>query len=353
MPTSLTVMTWNVENLFPPGHAINPQSPANVVTAEEYSAKLDYLAGVIRTINPDVLALQEIGSPTPDNIQSVTDLQARLDGLYPFRALSQYPDARGIRVGFLSRLEIIETADLIEFTPGELSMVANWAGKPSITHLGRGVLRVDVEVGPGIRIRLLTLHLKSKLITYPEGGNRQRFQPRNEDERAIGAGLALLRRSAEAVSVRNYLNTLMQTDDTTHTLVLGDLNDEPRAATSQILLGAADADVTTADHFDYVRLYNLMEPIPGRGAASNDKRFLAEEEAFTRIYMGRGELIDHILASKGLLGATAELRNNNWRLQEVHSLVASIRGESIGDRPAERIGKTRPDHAPVYARFEL
>jgi len=145
----------------------------------------------------------------------------------------------------------------------------------------------------------------------------------------------------------------MRADDTTHTLVLGDLNDEPQAATSQILLGAVDADVTTADHFDYVRLYNLMEPIPGRGAASNDKRFLAEDDAFTRIYMGRGELIDHILASKGLLGATAELRNNNWRLKEVHSLVASIRGESIGDRPAERNGKTRPDHAPVYARFEF
>ena len=153
--------------------------------------------------------------------------------------------------------------------------------------------------------------------------------------------------------MRNYLNTLMRPDDTTDTLVLGDLNDEPQAATSQILLGAVDADVTTADHFDYVRLYNLMEPIPGRGAASNDKRFLAKDDAFTRIYMGRGELIDHILASKGLLGATAELRNNNWRLKEVHSLVASIRGESIGDRPAERNGKTRPDHAPVYARFEF
>ena len=48
----LTVMTWNVQNLFPPG---TPDGPA---TQEEYEAKLARLAGVIDEVSPDVLALQ-------------------------------------------------------------------------------------------------------------------------------------------------------------------------------------------------------------------------------------------------------------------------------------------------------
>ena len=59
MTTPFTAMTWNVENLFPPGHLI---SARKAVTEEEYNAKLDYLAQTILTIQPDVLALQEIGS---------------------------------------------------------------------------------------------------------------------------------------------------------------------------------------------------------------------------------------------------------------------------------------------------
>ena len=58
MSTSFTAMTWNVENLFPPGHPVSAQK---VVSEEDYNAKLEYLAQTILTIRPDVLALQEIG----------------------------------------------------------------------------------------------------------------------------------------------------------------------------------------------------------------------------------------------------------------------------------------------------
>jgi hypothetical protein len=59
----------------------------------------------------------------------------------------------------------------------------------------------------------------------------------------------------------------MQPGDSTETivlgdLVLGDLNDEPRVATTQLLLGSEDADLTSDDKFDFVRLYNLVDSIP-------------------------------------------------------------------------------------------
>src|SRR5919109_4005164 len=235
MPTTFTVMTWNVENLFPPGY---PISPRRVVSQADYDAKLAYLARLIGAIAPDVLALQEIGSQSRDDTRSIDDLQNRLNGQYPFKALSSYPDSRGIRVGFLSRLAIEQTDDLIALAPGELAGVPDWFPRPPLTRMGRGALRIDVVPTADVRVRLLTVHLKSKLVSYPPGrGGQPRFAPADEDERNRGAGLGLLRRAAESVAVRGYLNYLMRPGDATHTIVLGDLNDEPRAATSQLLLG--------------------------------------------------------------------------------------------------------------------
>lgn len=346
MSTSFTAMTWNVENLFPPGHLI---SARKTVTEEEYKAKLEYLAQTILTIQPDVLALQEIGGSEASDQRPLDDLQSNLNDQYPHKALSGFPDRRGIRVGFLSRLPIVERDEFVHFAPGELASAPDWYPNPPSTRMGRGALKIEVEPIAGARIRLVTVHLKSKLITYPGG----RFAPKSEDERAIGAGLGLLRRTAEAVSVRSYLNDLLKPDSATRTIVLGDFNDEPRAATTQIFMGPEDADATSTDKFDHVRLYNLVDSVPRRGDATNDKWFLPEDERFSRVYNGRRELIDHLFASKNMLGPSEELRQDRWKVAEVRSWVTSILGESVTDNPVERVGKARPDHAPIYARFEL
>jgi endonuclease/exonuclease/phosphatase family metal-dependent hydrolase len=339
-------MTWNVENLFPPGHLI---SARKAVTEEEYAAKLEYLAQTILTIRPDVLALQEIGGSESSDKRPLDDLQSNLNGQYPHKALSSYPDRRGIRVGFLSRFPIVDRDEFVSFAPGELVATPDWYPNAPSIRMGRGVLKIEVEPVAGVRVRLVTAHLKSKLITYPGG----RFAPKNEDERAIGAGLGLLRRAAEAVSMRAYLNDLMKLEGTARTIVLGDFNDEPRAATTQMFMGPEDADATSTDKFDYVRLYNLVDSIPGRGDATHDKWFLPEGERFSRVYNGRRELIDHLFASKNLLGPSEELRQDRWKVTEVRSWVTSILNESVTDNPAERVGAARPDHAPIYARFEL
>lgn len=346
MSTSFTAMTWNVENLFPPGHLI---SARKAVSDEEYKAKLEYLSQTILSIRPDVLALQEIGGTESSPVRPLDDLQNDLNGQYPHKALCSYPDPRGIRVGFLSRFPIMDRDEFVNFAPGELSSVPNYYPSPPSVRMGRGVLKIEVEPIAGVRIRLLTAHLKSKLITYPGG----RFAPKSEDERAIGAGLGLLRRTAEAVSVRSYLNDLLKPESVTRTIVLGDFNDEPRAATTQIFMGPEDADATSTDKLDYTRLYNLVDSIPRRGDVTNDKWFLAEDERFSRVYNGRRELIDHLFASKNLLGPSEELRQDRWKVTEVRSWVTSILDESVTDNPAERVGKERPDHAPIYARFEL
>jgi predicted extracellular nuclease len=75
-------------------------------------------------------------------------------------------------------------------------------------------------------------------------------------------------------------------------LVLGDFNDEPKAATTQILLGPPGSEIGTGgygvpDHGDAQRLWNLAPRIP----AAN---------RYSRIYRGRPELIDHLFASHAI-----------------------------------------------------
>jgi hypothetical protein len=58
---------------------------------------------------------------------------------------------------------------------------------------------------------------------------------------------------------------------------------------------------------------------------------------FSRIYHGRPELIDHILA-------TTELARGNLTIE-----IDATHVTSIGDQPSLRKNATWPDHAPVIA----
>lgn len=348
---AFSVMTWNVENLFTPGPM---QGSKKEIAKSGYEGKLEYLAGVFLKEKPAVVALQELGRRKDDAVHPLDDLQSLLDDLYPYAAPAKYHDSRGIGVGFLSQLEILsdpgdDANNPVTFPEGsELSQVPDWKGK-HLVRMGRGALKIDVEAADGFTVRLVTCHLKSKLITYPSDTGGARFAPRDENERAVGESLALFRRTAEAGTIRMYISRLMQAEPGVHTIVLGDLNDEPGAATTQQILGPADRDVTTDDKLDAVRLYNLGDAIPCKGAA--EKTFLAPDRAFSRIYNDRRELIDHILVSKSLLGKTADMRKDLWQVQEARCLVEKI--TTIGDNPGDRIGDIVPDHAPVMATFSL
>ncbi|MCC7368555.1 MAG: endonuclease/exonuclease/phosphatase family protein [Chloroflexi bacterium] len=357
MTTPLTVMTWNVENLFPPGY---PISPSRQVTAEAFDAKLMYLTEQIRAVQPDVVALQELGGASDADDSAFMALAGRLADILPQPALSAHPDSRptggGIRVGFLSRLPILATAEVVDFAPGELAAVPGFGSAQPSRRLSRGALCIEVEPAPGLRVHLISAHLKSKLITYPPapGGHQARFDTNDEDERARGTGLALLRRTAEAVALRVHVNAVLQAADAPQVVLLGDLNDEPLAATTQLLLGPADSDVTSPDRRDGVRLYNLCDTIPLKGSRPTDvKEFLAPDRRYSRLYEGRGELIDHILVSRGLLGTPEQNRQGQWAVTEVTSLVESIQGESVGNNPTTRVDESHPDHAPIVARFAL
>ncbi|RZU76066.1 hypothetical protein EV384_4668 [Micromonospora kangleipakensis] len=247
-------MTWNVESLFRPDDT-DPSA------AETYAAKLTYLAGLISGTGANVVALQEIGSG------------AAADDL---RAASAIPGRRSCPP---TRTVVGSVLLSSPGTPSPRRRRSSRCRRPAcrrspdvdggtLTHLGRGAVQVHVDCG-GPGLRLLTAHLKSKLLTYP-GGRRY---PRNEDERARGAGYALLRRTAEAVALRVHLNDVLAESSVNGqpgmpTILCGDLNDGPDAVTTVLLEGPADGDVHRPDKGDAVPTLGAACPQPAPTPAS-------------------------------------------------------------------------------------
>ncbi|WIY00362.1 endonuclease/exonuclease/phosphatase family protein [Amycolatopsis mongoliensis] len=311
----VVIGTWNLENLFRPGGDGPPDQAA-------YDAKLAALRATITAIAPDVLAVQEVGDPA-----ALDDLAALLPGDWT-TALSQHPDARGIRVGFLSRLPLTVVADTAALAPKLAPVQVADPPAPRSDQLGRGALTVTVEPEPGTTLTLITCHLKSKLLTYPGG----RFTPHDEGERARFGAYALYRRTAEATAVRELATTCLEPDAGERLVVLGDLNDEATAATTQILAGPPGSEIGTAgfkrpDAGDRWRLWNLAALIP-------------PDQRYSRINNGRRELIDHIFASHALLDP----------LPEVH-VVHDHDLPSVTDNPSTHVSQSGSDHAPVVASF--
>lgn len=319
-----TFGTWNLENLFRPGGEFGPKDDAT------YRAKLANMAATIARAAPDVLGIEEVGDP-----DALADLVALLDGEWHTQLSGHFENEHPIRVGFLSRLPLTVVADRAAVPPPLAPVQADDAGH-LMSVLGRGALAVSVEPAPGEQLTLVACHLKSKLLGFPPGpSGKPRFNPRDEGERARYGAYALYRRAAEAVTVRALADELLAGQGRTRSVVvLGDLNDEPQAATTQILLGPPGSEIGTAgadtpDKGDASRLWNLAPLIP-------------EAERFSRIYHGRGELIDHLLVSKALLD----------RVEEVH-VIGHEALPSVTDDPSARRADQGSDHAPVVARVNF
>jgi endonuclease/exonuclease/phosphatase family metal-dependent hydrolase len=315
--------TWNLENLFRPGEPFGP------VGDDAYDAKLAALATVIRDCGVEVLGVQEVGDPA-----ALGDLAERLGGSWHTAVSEVFEPRHPIRVGVLSRLPVGVVADTADFPPGLLPVQVGDDGRTT-TQMGRGALAVTVPAPVGAEVTVVVCHLKSKLLSLPAPGGGTRFDTDDEGERARYASYALHRRAAEAVTVRTLATGLLDGQGRTRRLaVVGDLNDEPHAATTQILTGPPGSEIGTGgfdrpDRGDGQRLWNLAPLIP-------------PERRYSRVYQGRKELIDHVLVSHALLPALGEV-----------TAVVDRPLPSVGDDPAARLQARDSDHAPVLAHLDL
>jgi endonuclease/exonuclease/phosphatase family metal-dependent hydrolase len=311
----LTVMSWNVENLFVP-------APAD---ADAYQEKLTQLAAVMSDAAPDLVGLQEVGDP-----ESFDALLVALGQGWSGVLATHFDPAHAIRVGWLTRGTLTDVQEVVDL-PVALTPVKVEDDGTTITQLGRGALAVTCTTAGGHVVRALTCHFKSKLLEFPGG----RFDTDDEGERARYNVYALDRRAAEAAAVRDWATAALAGDWAERPLlVCGDLNDTPEAATTQLLFGPPGSQIGTGgfshpDHGDAQRLWETgyaMQP----------------PDDYSRINQGRKELIDHVLVSHALIGT----------LQDAATIPLDI--PSVGTHPQTKPRTSPPsDHRPVLAHFDL
>lgn len=332
--TSFRVITWNVENLF------MPKENDPFEEHEKYAFKLNLIANVIKELDPDVIGFQEVGGEEP-----LQDLQVALNSRYPNLVVSTFPDRRGIRVAFLTKWEVTAVEEIVEFPPGPATLVFKTAeDSPAIpiSRMGRGALMIQVNK-ENLAIHLLNTHLKSKLLTFKTKTGKTSFSPIDENQRAQEAGIALHRRTAEALTLRMHVNQLIEHQAGQPLLLLGDFNDVPEAQTSLLLTGPTGSEIGTigfnrSDKGDDARLFNLAYLIP-------------EDRRFSRIHLGRKELLDQFYASVEMFPRNSE---GVRTLPIVDSLIDyNTELPSIADNPNLRDEAIAPDHAPVVCSFEL
>jgi len=313
----ITITTWNIQNF-------TSSDPL-------FSDKRDLLVGTLQALGSDVIALQEVLHQDA--------IQALADGL-GFQQFTAEPDGRGNRVGFLTRNPPSQQPQQIDHWRLPQGVVVhsfdNSGNIEILTEFARPALQITVEDGSR-EIVLITAHLKSKLLTFQ--GN---FSTTDETLRAHSAHFAIERRAAEATTLREHATSLLE--DGRDVVILGDLNDGPEAATTQILYGPPGSqprgpdDATRAggafqrtDKGDGRRMFNVTKLVP-------------EEIRWTRRHNGQNELLDHILSSEGLMP-----RVNGLRQVPSMSILNEDTPNMFGAHPTA--GVVVPDHAPVTATY--
>lgn len=273
--TAFSVASFNLENFYThpsPNRPLKPQKSRLKVQES------------ILTLQPDVLAVQEIG-----DAQSFSDLQSSLksNGLHlPHAELVRGSDTN-ICLGILSRFPIMARrphTNLHFFIDGHRFRMA------------RGVAEVEIAVNPTYRFTLLNAHLKSK-------------RPIAEaDEAEV--------REQEARQLRRIIDRILTRKPGANVVVCGDFNDTPDSLTLRSLLGTGAGRLidTRPEEMSGLDFLNRRPKASG-SRATTWTHFYSKSDLYSRF--------DYILLSPGMAaewshGDALVLNSLDWGLASDH-----------------------------------
>ncbi len=188
-PAEIVICSYNVENY-------TDKKPAGADSLYGTRAKSEKeiaaLISIIKEVNPDILGVCEMGSP-----ERFEDFKKRLNAAGLGYVASEYVQAADLdrHLALVSRFPIVERHSLAD-------VAFDLNGQRE--KMRRGILDVTVQVNADYRLRLLGVHLKSKL---PAPG-----------------GEALIRRH-EAQALRKHIESILTADPQTNLVAYGDFND--------------------------------------------------------------------------------------------------------------------------------
>jgi endonuclease/exonuclease/phosphatase family metal-dependent hydrolase len=270
------IATWNLENYLDAPVGSRPaKSPESKAAIHQ----------TIRTMNPDVLAVQEVGSTN-------ALMELRTAGRFAYSEYVRGYDTN-IHVAVLSRFPVL-------FARHHTSDSYLLFGRRH--QVSRGFAEVTIQPSPAYTFTLLTAHLKSR--------------------RVIAGGDEALMREQEALILRAKVDAILRSNADANVIVLGDLNDLQDSKSTRALIGKGR--------------FRLIDTRPAERASYGEERngprnvtwtyFYEEEDTYQRV--------DYILLSSGMARElnkqeTFVLAEPNWGAASDHRpIVASFWAEN-------------------------
>ncbi|MCA9621774.1 MAG: endonuclease/exonuclease/phosphatase family protein [Myxococcales bacterium] len=233
-PVPITVANWNVRNLF---NDVDDSTAEFEEIDPNWPTRRGHVGVVLRALDADVVALQEVENQAV--LESLDEVE--LDDRYPYVAITQGNDPRGINIGFLSKLpidKVVSHAD--EFFTKEGTTAPSY-------RFSRDAVELHLTIN-GRHVVLVGVHFKAKDNDDPD------------------------KRLAEAQQTRKIVDDLLAADPGAGIAVLGDFNDTPGSPPVDAVLGQGPTLLAATD----------AVPVSDR---------------WTYQFSGNRELVDHHLAN--------------------------------------------------------
>jgi endonuclease/exonuclease/phosphatase family metal-dependent hydrolase len=297
-------------------------------------------------LRPDIVCLQEVHGQGAENqprqLEALDQLVAGtpLAGFHRVNTTTNAGDVERFRnLVILSRFAFIGPAEEISQNKLQgppqyrrVTAIPPDAAAQSITW-ERPILKVRIDLGQNRVLHVLNVHMKSKIPSTIPGQFHRRgsFNVFHTSSAwAEGVFISAMKRIGQAMEARIVIDELFDAAEAAGEEALiaicGDFNDDNNQTPMKAIRGPIEEIGNEA------LLNRIMIPC---------EQNIPEPARYSLLHLGHGEMIDHILVSRGML--------RFFRGTEIHN-------ETLPDESgAFRTDKQFPesDHAPVVATFEL
>lgn len=270
-----TVGTFNLKNLVLPEHVYYGK---NKYTQAAYDKKLEWLSRQAAKMEAGIIGFQEVF-----HSEALAQMIGKVERLKNAHVIVRGETGTSPMVGLVSKYPVLDVKS-VERIPASACLRSRGCSV-SVTRFSRPVLQTTLDV-EGLELDVWVVHLKSKRPNFLKD---ELF----DDPKAVARaeGRSAVTRTVESIGLRHLLlDRLMKRKRPL--ILLGDLNDEQSAVTTQIISGPHPWSRLARETKERIWSQKLYDAVVIHKTRSD-----TTESFYTHIYNGHYSQLDGIYVS--------------------------------------------------------